>query len=204
MSSEGPLIHIIIYSLYGHIAILAEEEKKAIIAAGGRAVIFTVPETLPAEVVQKMHGKASEYPVATTETLTQADGVLFGVPTRFGVVPAQIKAYLDSTGQLWFTGALQGKPAGVFVSTSQQGGGQETTALTLLPVLAHHGMIFVPTGYSVPSAMNAVEAHGGSAYGAGTLTNSDGSRLPSDLEKLMASTQGTLFTKVVAKLSRKD
>jgi len=162
-----------------------------------------VHETLPAEVIQKMHGKTGNYPIADTETLTQADGILFGIPTRFGVVPAQIKSFLDSTGQLWFNGALQGKPAGMFVATSQQGGGQETTAWALLPVLAHHGMLFVPMGYSTPSAMNTAEAHGGSAYGAGTLTNSDGSRLPSELELLIAANQGASFLKVVSKLIRK-
>jgi NAD(P)H dehydrogenase (quinone) len=86
------------------------------------------------------------------------------------MMAAQFKAFLDATGQLWQTQALNGKPAGIFVSTGTQGGGQETTALTAITQLAHHGMIFVPVGYKYgPSLFDVNEVRGGSAYGSGTF-----------------------------------
>ena len=103
---------------------------------------------------------------------------------------AQVKALLDSTGGLWQAGALVGKPAGVFFSTGTQNGGQETTALTFVTQLAHHGMVFVPLGYSTPKLFDLSAPHGGSPYGAGTLAGPDGSRQPSALEKDIAEAHG--------------
>ncbi|KAK6866852.1 Protoplast secreted protein 2, partial [Candida tropicalis] len=129
----APKVAIIIYSLYHHVAQLAEEEKKGIEAAGGQADIYQVPETLSEEVLTKMHAPAKpDYPIASAETLTQYDAFLFGIPTRFGNFPAQFKAFWDTTGGLWAQGALHGKYAGVFVSTGTQGGGQETTVVNSL------------------------------------------------------------------------
>ena len=182
-------VAIIIYSLYHHIAQLAEEEKKGIEAAGGQADIYQVPETLPQEVLTKMHAPARpNYPIASAETLTQYDAFLFGIPTRFGNFPAQWKAFWDTTGGLWAQGALHGKYAGVFVSTGTQGGGQETTVVNSLSTLIHHGIIFVPLGYAKAFALqsNLDEIHGGSPYGAGTFAGADGSRQPTKLEKLLS------------------
>lgn len=140
-------------------------------------------------------------PIITVDDLIEADGVLFGVPTRFGMAPTQVKTLFDATGSLWQQGKLVGKPAGVFVSTASQGGGQETTALTFVTQLTHHGMIFVPIGYSNPSLlMNMNEIHGGSPYGAGTFAGTDGSRWPSELELQMAEYQGSYFGDVVKAL----
>ncbi|CAM9938367.1 unnamed protein product [Laminaria digitata] len=115
------------------------------------------------------------------------------MPTRFGMAPAQMKGVLDATGSLWQKGSLVGKPGGCFFSTSCQAGGQETTALTFVTQLAHHGMIYVPIGYSSPLLFNNDEVHGGSPHGAGTIAGSDGSRMPSNLEKEIAKHQGSLF-----------
>ena len=118
------------------------------------------------------------------------DGILFGIPTRYGMMSAQMKAFFDSTGQMWAKGELVGKAAGVFISVATLGGGMETTALTAVTQLAHHGIIFVPTGYSFGPAMFDLSAvHGGSPYGAGTFAGGDGSRQPSDVELAYAHYQ---------------
>eukprot|EP00898_Chlorokybus_atmophyticus_P009049 jgi/Chlat1/9145/Chrsp97S08436 len=101
--------------------------------------------------------------------------MLWGIPTRYGMMSAQFKSLIDATGRLWKECSLVGKPVGIFFCTSTQGGGQETTALTAVTQIAHHGMIFVPMGYTTPLLLNMDEIHGGSGYGAGSLTTPDGS-----------------------------
>lgn len=163
-----------------------------------------VPETLSEEVLQKMHAppKAADIPVLNDPSvLTQYDGFLLGIPTRYGNFPAQWKAFWDKTGGLWASGALYGKYAGIFISTAGLGGGQESTAIAVQSTLAHHGIIFVPLGYakafSILSDVSA--ARGGSPWGAGTLAGPDGSRQPSDAERELATIQGEWFYKTVAR-----
>jgi len=194
-------IHIIYYSTWGHIYRMAQEVAKGVESAGAEVKLFQVPETLPKEVLEKMHAPPKpDVPVATPQDLAEADGIIFGIPTRFGTMSAQMKAYFDSTGQLWQKGTLVGKPASIFFSTATQGGGQETTALTTVTQLTHHGMLFVPIGYGNPSLFNMDEVHGGSAYGAGTFAGGDGSRQPTQLELGVASYQGRYFAGVVTAL----
>ncbi|XP_060199341.1 probable NAD(P)H dehydrogenase (quinone) FQR1-like 1 isoform X2 [Lycium barbarum] len=139
-------------------------------------------------------------PVITPDELTEADGFVFGFPTRFGMMPAQFKAFLDATGGLWKTQALAGKPAGIFYSTGSQGGGQETTALTAITQLVHHGMIFVPIGYTFGAGMFEMEKiKGGSPYGAGTFAG-DGSKQPTELELEQAFHQGKYIATITKKL----
>lgn len=198
----APKIAIIIYTLYGHVAKLAEAEKAGIEKAGGSADIYQVPETLSEEVLAKMHaGAKPDYPIATPETLTKYDAFLFGIPTRFGNFPAQWKAFWDSTGGLWASGALYGKIAGVFVSTGTPGGGQEVTILNSLSVLAHHGIIYVPLGYknTFPLLTNLEEVHGGSPWGAGAYAGADGSRSATKLELEICEAQGSSFYETVQK-----
>ncbi|ETP21496.1 NAD(P)H:quinone oxidoreductase, type IV [Phytophthora nicotianae CJ01A1] len=184
-------IAIVYYSTYGHIAQLAEAVKKGVESIAG----------VTADIYQMYAAPKKDHPIATPETLKEADGILFGFPTRFGSLPAQMKAFFDSTGGLWTTGALVGKPAGIFFSTGNQGGGQETTAFTALTFLAHQGLTFVPLGYRAPELFNMDEIHGGSPWGAGTLAGGDGSRQPSKLELTVATTQGKSFAEVAKKLS---
>lgn len=189
-------IAIITYSLYGHIDTLAKSIQKGVQAAGGQADLFRVEETLPEEVLEKMFAPAKpDIPIATTQVLEEYDAFLFGVPTRYGNVPAQWAAFWDQTGGLWVKGALQGKPAGLFVSTGSYGGGQEITIKTCMTYLVHHGLIYIPLGYKNVFAelSNVEEIHGGSAWGAGTLAGVDGSRQPSELELRMAVAQGKSF-----------
>ncbi|KAG6879079.1 flavodoxin-like fold protein [Termitomyces sp. T32_za158] len=196
-------VAIVIYTTYGHIAKLAEAVKQGVIEAGGSAKIFQVPETLSPEILTKMHAPPKpDYPVMTLEEFVNYDAYLFGIPTRYGTMPAQWKAFWDSTGGLWATGALYGKYASIFTSTAGPGGGQETTALNTMSTFTHHGIIHVPLGYarSFAELSNLDEVHGGSPWGAGTFAKSDGSRQPSELELKIAAIQGKAFWETVSKV----
>ncbi|RCK59136.1 Flavoprotein-like protein YCP4 [Candida viswanathii] len=197
-------IAIIEYSTYGHITQLARAVQKGTAEAGYKADLFQVPETLSQDVLDKLHAapKPTDIPVATLDTLTEYDAFIFGIPTRFGTAPAQFFEFFGATGGLWAKGALHGKPAGVFVSTGTQGGGQETTVRNTLNFLAHHGMPYIPFGYANAFELqaNLDEIHGGSPYGAGTFAGADGSRQPSKLELTVAEKQGEAFAKSAAKL----
>ncbi|KAF9474759.1 NADH-quinone oxidoreductase [Pholiota conissans] len=199
---SSPRIAIVIYSMYGHIAKLAEAAKAGIELKGGKATIYQVPETLSPEILTAMHAPAKpDYPIATPTTLTEHDGFLLGIPTRFGSMPAQFKSFWDATGSMWATGAYAGKYAGIFVSTAGLGGGQEVTILNSLSTLAHHGIIYVPLGYKNAFAQltNVEEVHGGSPWGAGTVASSNGTRQPSALELEVAGIQGSSFYETVSK-----
>lgn len=193
-------IYIVYYSTYTHMHQLAHAIKKGAEAYGADVSVYQVPETLPTAVLQKMHApEKSSDPVIAPAQLAEADGVIFGFPTRFGMSAAQMKGLLDSTGQLWAKGALLGKTASTFFGTATQAGGQETTAMTFVTQLTHHGMLFVPIGYSNP-ALFSEELHGGSPWGAGTLAAGDGSRQPSELEIGVAEHQGKHFAEVTTAL----
>ncbi|EEB95358.1 hypothetical protein MPER_05683 [Moniliophthora perniciosa FA553] len=182
----APKVAIIIYSMYGHIATMAESVKKGVESAGGAVTIYQIPETLPEDILSKMHAPPKpNYPIISTAELPNFDAFIFGIPTRYGNFPAQWKAFWDSTGQLWAAGALHGKFAGVFVSTGTLGGGQETTALHSISTLAHHGIVYVPMGYknAFGQLANLEEIHGGSAWGAGTFAGPTGARQPTVLQK---------------------
>lgn len=162
------------YTLYGHVAKLAEAEKKGIEAAGGQADIFQVAETLSDDVLKLMHAPPKpDYPVAEPGKLLEYDAFLFGIPTRYGNFPAQWKAFWDKSGQIWASGGYFGKYAGLFISTGTLGGGQESTALAAMSTLAHHGITYVPLGYkdTFPLLTNLSEIHGGSPWGAGTFVS---------------------------------
>ncbi|QRV76531.1 NAD(P)H:quinone oxidoreductase, type IV [Ceratobasidium sp. AG-Ba] len=180
----APRVAIITYSMYGHIAKLAESIKAGVESAGkgANATIYQIAETLPEEVLAKMHAPPKPaYPV---------------------IQPAELwKAFWDATGGLWAQGALYGKYAGVFVSTGTLGGGQEMTASSAISTLTHHGIIFVPLGYknAFGELANLNEIHGGSPWGAGTFAGPDGSRQPTALELKIAEIQGKSFYETVAK-----
>lgn len=128
----------------------ADAELEGIRSAGGDATLFQVAETLPQEVLEKMHAPPKPTDVKVLENpadLEAFDGILFGIPTRYGNFPAQFKAFWDKTGGQWAQGSFWGKYAGLFISTGTQGGGQESTAIASMSTLAHHGFIYVPLGY---------------------------------------------------------
>ncbi|KAI5844291.1 putative NADH-quinone oxidoreductase [Tricharina praecox] len=195
-------IAIVIYSMYGHVATLAEAEKKGIEAAGGQVDLYQVPETLPQEVLTKMHAAPKrDYTIATADALRNYDGIIFGIPTRYGNFPGQFKSFIDTTGSLWQEGALSGKYVALFISTGTMGGGQESTAIAAMSTFAHHGLIYVPLGYkhAFPILADLSEVRGGSPWGAGTFAGADGSRSPSAKELELAEIQGKMFYETVAK-----
>ncbi|CAD5193518.1 unnamed protein product [Musa acuminata subsp. malaccensis] len=197
-------IFIVFYSMYGHVEALAKQIKKGVDGTEGvEGVLYRVAETLPSDVLEKMLAppKDPAIPVIAASELADADGILFGFPTRYGCMAAQIKAFFDSTGQLWREQKLAGKPAGLFVSTGTQGGGQETTAWTAITQLAHHGMLFVPVGYTFGADMFKMdELRGGSPYGAGTFAG-DGTRKPTEVELALAEYQGKYMASIVKRLN---
>ncbi|XP_017983015.1 PREDICTED: probable NAD(P)H dehydrogenase (quinone) FQR1-like 3 isoform X1 [Theobroma cacao] len=210
-------LYIVYYSLYGHVETMAREVQRGANAVQGveatlwqvvllrLGCIQQVPETLSSVILQKMKapGKANDVPEIRPEQLIDADGFLFGFPSRFGVMAAQFKAFFDASHELWECQALAGKPAGIFWSTGFHGGGQELTALTAVTQLAHHGMIFVPLGYTFGSGMFEMnEVKGGSSYGAGTYA-ADGSREPTELELQQAFHQGKYVAEITKKLKNK-
>ncbi|KAF5098506.1 hypothetical protein D0Z00_002028 [Geotrichum galactomycetum] len=194
---------VIYYSTYGHTQSLAEKELAGLKAAGVDAQIFQIPETLPQEVLDKMHApaKPTDIPVITTHDLTEFDGFLFGFSTRFGTYPAQFKAFWDATGGLWANGTLHGKYFGIFVSTGSPNGGQEVSIRNSLSNFVHHGLIYVPLGYkhAFGQLSNLEEVHGGSPWGAGAYAGGDGSRQFSDLELEIGFIQGKTFAETVIK-----
>lgn len=174
-------------------------------------------EILPEEVLTKMKAapKPENVPIIDAQDLPNANGLIFGFPTRrdfcsvwrlklcfrFGMMCAQMKALFDATGGLWQSGALAGKPASLFTSTGTQGGGQETTIMTALTQLVHHGMIFIPPGYTQGASLFSMDAvRGGGPWGAGTFAASDGSRQPSETELAAAEHQGSYFAAKAKKL----
>ncbi|XP_044481854.1 probable NAD(P)H dehydrogenase (quinone) FQR1-like 3 isoform X2 [Mangifera indica] len=197
-------IYIVFYSLYGHVEAMAREvQRGANTVQGVEATLWQVPETLSSLILKKMKAppKPSDVPEIKPEQLVEADGFIFGFPSRFGVMAAQFKAFFDATADLWASQALAGKPAGIFWSTGFHGGGQELTALTAITQLAHHGMLFVPLGYTFGSGMFEMnEVKGGSSYGAGTYA-ADGTREPTELELQQAFHQGKYVAEITKKLT---
>ncbi|KAI8470509.1 MAG: flavoprotein-like protein, partial [Monoraphidium minutum] len=197
-------IYVIYYSTYGHMATLAKAMKEGIDSVEGvEGVLYQVAETLPEDVLSKMHAAPKgDAPLIDPKTINEADGFAFGFPTRFGMMPAQMKAFFDATGGHWQSGALVGKPATCFTSVATQGSGLETTIMTALTQLVHHGMIFVPPGYSFGAGMFALDVpKGGSPWGASTLAGPDGSRSPTEPELDFAKHQGKHLAEVAKKLA---
>ncbi|KAI1781933.1 1,4-benzoquinone reductase [Ganoderma leucocontextum] len=200
---SAPKVAIVIYTMHGHIATMAESVKKGIDSAGGSAVIYQISETLPWELLARLRAPPKpNYPIIAPGDLVKFDAFIFGIPTRYGNFPVQWKNFWDATGLLWAKGALFGKYASVFVSTASPGGGQESTVIATLSTLTHHGIIYVPLGYAKTFAQltNLSEVHGGSPWGAGTFAAADGSRQPTVLELNIAEVQGRHFWETVSKV----
>ncbi|MBV9063896.1 MAG: NAD(P)H:quinone oxidoreductase [Alphaproteobacteria bacterium] len=194
---------VLYYSAWGHVEKMAEA-----VAEGARAVASTevtikrVPELVPEEVAKKSGMKLDQpAPIATVDELARYDAIIFGTPTRFGNMCAQMRNFLDQTGGLWMKGALVGKVGSVFASTGTQHGGQETTITSFHTTLLHQGMIIVGLPYAFPGLTNMNEISGGMPYGASTLANADGSRQPSANELDGARYQGQHVAQITAKLT---
>lgn len=194
---------VVYYSMYGHIETMAKAVAEGAQKIDGTEVIIKrVPEVMAEEVARKMGAKFDQpAPVATVDELPGYDAIIFGTPTRFGNMCAQMRNFLDQTGRLWVSDSLVGKVGSVFTSTGTQHGGQETTITSFHSTLLHLGMIIVGVPYSCKELMNMNEITGGSPYGAGTLANLDGSRWPSENELKIARFQGEHVAKIARKLS---
>ena len=194
-------VAIIYYSMYGHIERMAES-----VAEGARSVpgvevtLKRVPETMPEDLARKAGAKLDQAaPVASPQELADYDAILFGTPTRFGNMSAQMRNFLDQTGGLWVKGALIGKIGSVFTSTGT-GGGSETTITSFWHTLAHHGMLLAGLPYSAPELTDISELRGGSPYGAATVAGADGSRMPSAKELALAKFQGAHVATLASKM----
>jgi NAD(P)H dehydrogenase (quinone) len=199
-----PKILVLYYSAYGHVETMAEAIAEGVRqVAGAQVTIKRVPELVPEDVARKSgHKLDQKAPIAEPNELGDYDAIIFGTPTRFGNMAAQMRNFLDQTGGLWVKGGLIGKVASVFASTATQHGGQETTITSFHHTLLHQGMIIVGLPYSCQNLMTMSEITGGSPYGAATLAASDGSRKPSENELGMARFQGRHVAEITAKLVR--
>ena len=200
-------VYVIFYSMYGHIYRMAEA-----VAAGAREVpgaevtLFQVPELVPEAVLEKSGAKQAravfaQVPVLRVDQLPEADALIFGTPTRYGNMCAQMRNFLDQTGALWVQGALVGKVGSVFASTATQHGGQETTITSFHSTLLHLGMILVGVPYAEQRLLNMDEITGGTPYGATTLAGGDGKRQPSENELAIARYQGKHVAQIARKLT---
>jgi NAD(P)H dehydrogenase (quinone) len=196
-------ILVLYYSMYGHIETMAKAVAEGARSVQGTVVtIKRVPDLVPEDVARKAGAKLDQAaPIATVDELPNYDAIIFGTPTRFGNMCAQMRNFFDQTGRLWLNGNLIGKVGSVFTSTATQHGGQETTITSFHITLLHHGMIIVGVPYSCQEIMNMSEITGGSPYGASTLAGGDGSRQPSENEIKIARFQGTHVAKVAKKQS---
>lgn len=189
-------IQVVFYSMFSHVYRLAEAVADGVREVEGTEVgLFQVPELVPQEVLEKSGAATArqsfaQVPYAAPAQLADADAIIFGTPTRFGNMAAQMRNFLDQTGGLWMRGSLVGKVGSVFASTGTQHGGQETTITSFHTTLLHHGMIIVGVPYAEPRLTNMEEITGGTPYGATTLAGADGSRSPSENELAIARYQG--------------
>jgi NAD(P)H:quinone oxidoreductase type IV len=204
----GIKVQVVFYSMYGHVYRMAQEVVEGVKQVPGAEVsLYQVAELLPDDVLEKYGAKAAKatlakIPVAAPEQLAEADAIIFGTPTRFGNMAAQMRSFLDQTGPLWRKGALVGKVGSVFASTGTQHGGQETTITSFHSTLLHHGMIIVGVPYSEPGLTYMGEISGGTPYGATTMAGADGTRQPTENELKIARYQGKHVAEIAAKLIR--
>ncbi len=199
---------IVFYSTYGHIYKMAQavaEGAKEV--AGAQVEMRRVPETLPADVLQKMGAVDAQkafanVPICKVDELASADAIIFGTPTRFGNMCGQMRQFLDATGQLWSQGSLVGKVGSVFASTATQHGGQESTLLSFHITLLHQGLVVVGLPYAFQGQMRNDEITGCSPYGATTIAGTQGERTPTENELAGARFQGKHVAAIAAKLAK--
>ncbi|MFE1600881.1 NAD(P)H:quinone oxidoreductase [Methylobacterium sp. ID0610] len=193
---------VLYYSTYGHIEQMAYAVAEGVRETGAEVHVKRVPELVPEEVARKSHYKLDQTaPVATVDELPDYDAIIFGTPTRYGNMAAQMKNFIDQTGGLWMKGALVGKVGSVFTSTASQHGGQESTILSFHTVLLHQGMVVVGLPYAFQGQLGVSQVMGNSPYGASTIADGDGSRQPSQVERDGARFQGRHVATIAAKLA---
>ncbi|WP_319478552.1 NAD(P)H:quinone oxidoreductase [Marispirochaeta aestuarii] len=202
-------VNILFYSMYGHMFQMVKAAKEGVDKVTGvESRILRIPETLPKNVLEAMGAleaqkQFADIPEATMDDLAEADGLIFGIPTRYGRMSAQWANFLDQSGQLWLKGTLIDKPVALMSSSATQHGGQESTLISTASSLMHHGMLVVGLPYSYQGQMGVDEITGGSPYGASTITGGQGERLPSERELEGARFQGERLAQIARRLSAK-
>src|SRR5438552_905969 len=200
-------ILVVYYSMYGHVFQLGRAVAQGAESVAGVDVMLrrvaefdeVIQKTADNEYLVKIREQQADIPVCTLDDLRQADGVLFGSPTRYGNMIAQMKQLIDSTASLWLSGEMEGKPAGVFTSTASTHGGQETTLVTMMIPLLHLGMIIVGLPYSLPGMIHT-DARGGTPYGATTIAGPRGELEPKPEDLQLAQAHGKRVAEITFKL----
>jgi NAD(P)H dehydrogenase (quinone) len=196
-------ILVLYYSSYGHVEKMAVAVGEGARGVGALVDIKRVPELVPEELARKSGFKLDQQaPIAVIDDLPNYDAIIFGTPTRFGNMAAQMKQFLDQAGGLWMHDSLVGKIGSVFTSSATQHGGQESTILSFHTVLLHLGFVIVGLPYAFKGQMGLEEIKGGSPYGASTISGGDGARQPSATEVQAARFQGRHVAELAAKLAR--
>jgi len=195
-------ILVLYYSSYGHVRALAEAEAAGALSVPGTTVdLRRVPETVPEAVRESAGYVDDDTPVATPDDLAAYDGIIFGTPTRFGMMAGQMKQFLDQAGGLWARNALVGKVAGVFASTGSQHGGHEATLLSTQIPLQHFGMLIAGLPYTFAGQTSRDGIIGGAPYGAGTIAGADGALHPTETDLAGARFQGAYVAQIAARLA---
>jgi len=201
-------ILIVYYSLYGHVLKLARAVAEGAGAVDGAEVVRRRVEEFDSVYQEKIKGhdhalavweEQKDTPVCTLDDLRAADAIIFGTPTRYGNMIAQLKYLIDSTAEMWAKGEFEGKPAGVFTATGTTHGGQETTLLTMMVPLLHLGMLIVGVPYSTPGMLHT-EGRGGTPYGATTVAGGRNELAPAPQDLEIARALGRRVAEVARKL----
>ncbi|PSR16905.1 NAD(P)H:quinone oxidoreductase [filamentous cyanobacterium CCP3] len=198
---------VVYYSMYGHTLKLAQAVADGAGQVAGVEVVLRRVQEFDAvnqmiddnDAARQVREQQQDIPVCTVEDLKAADGVVFGSPTRYGNMAAQMKQLFDSTASLWLNGDMEGKPGGVFTSTASTHGGQETTLLTMMVPLLHLGMLVVGVPYSVEGMIHT-EARGGTPYGPSTIAGGQGELEPEPEDLAIARALGQRVAEVTTKV----
>ena len=200
---------VVFYSMYGNTAKLAKAVAEGAIQVENVEVsLRQVEELVPKEIIEanermkQVKKELADIPIATNEDMVEADGIIFGTPTRYGNMCAQMKQFIDKTGGLWAEGKLENKVAGVFTSTSTLHGGQETTIIASMIPLLHLGMIIVGVPYS-EQRLFSLETGGGSPYGASSVSGPNADRPPTENDLEIAKTLGRRVAEIAKKIAGK-
>jgi NAD(P)H dehydrogenase (quinone) len=198
-----PSVLVVYYSSYGHIEAMARAQAEGVARVpGAQVIVKRVPELVAPDVAKASGFRLDQpAPLAAADELEQYDATIFGTPTRFGNMAAQMRNFLDQTGALWMRGALVGKVGSVFCSTASQHGGQETTITSFHSTLLHHGMIVVGLPYTFKDLATMREVTGGTPYGASCVTGAGSElRMPTALELEMCRYQGEHVARITSRL----
>ncbi len=202
----NPKVMVLYYSMFGNNYLMAKAVCEGIKIEGGEPVLRTVPELVPQSVIdkdermKKAKELQKEVPIVKMEELKNIDGIILGSPTRFGNMCSQLRNFLDQTGGLWMKGALIDKPAGVFCCTATLHGGQETTLISMMFTLIHHGAIVMGVPYSVKELTETEK--GGTPYGPTAVVGALADQPPTETDLKIAQELGKRLTRTAKKMSK--